>query len=194
MLKIGNQPVTVKEKDEYLGDILHEGGLAKGVRATIDKRYGRIVSAIKEITAILEDYRINSLGGLSAGLEILELALIPSLLNNAETWIEIDSDAENKLENLQNLMFRALFAVPRSTPKPILRFDLGHVSKKEKIHIKKLTFLYHLKNLQSGSLASEIFDLQVNYNFPGLITECRNLLKLYNLPDIVNSSPDLTTK
>ena len=76
--------------------------------------------------------------------------------------------------------------------KPILRFDLGHVSMKEKIHIKKLTFLYHLKNLQSGSLASEIFDLQVKYNFPGLITECRNLLKLYNLPDIVNSSPDLT--
>ena len=94
--------------------------------------YGRIFSAITEISAVLDDYRINSIGGLSAGLEIYELAIVPSLLYNAETWTNIDSDTENVLEKLQNAMFRALFAVPRSTPKPILRSDLGNLTVREK--------------------------------------------------------------
>ena len=47
--------VPVKQSDIYLGDVLHEGGLAKSVMATVDKRYGRIFSAIIEVSKILED-------------------------------------------------------------------------------------------------------------------------------------------
>ena len=153
-LKIGNQVIVAKEKDEYLGDTLHEAGLAKSVRATVDKRYGRIYSLMTEISAVLDDYRINSIGGLSAGVQIYELAILPSLLYNAETWTDIDSETENILEKLQNYMFRLLFAVPKSTPKPILRSDLGHLTVREKVHIKKLTFIHHLKNLQPESLGA----------------------------------------
>ena len=183
-LKIFNQPVPVKQSDIYLGDVLHEGGLAKSVMATVDKRYGRIFSAIIEVSKILEDYRIDVIGGLSVGLEIFELAVIPSLLNNAETWTEMNSETETKLESLQNLMFRHIFAVPMSTPKPILRWDLGQLSVKEKIHIRKLCFLHHLKNLPSNSLGAEFYELQVRFDFPGLIKECKDLLREYRLPDI----------
>ena len=96
--------------------------------ATVDRRYGKIFSAIIEVSRILEDYRIDAIGGLSVGLEIFELAVIPSLLNNAETWTEMNAETETKLENLQNLMFRYVFAVPMSTLKPIIRWDLGQLS------------------------------------------------------------------
>ena len=46
---------------------------------------------------------------MSAGLEIFELAILPSLLNNADVWIEMGKTARDKLENLQNTMFRYLF-------------------------------------------------------------------------------------
>ena len=85
-------------------------------------------------------------------------------------------------------MFRSLFAVPRSTPKPILRSDLGHLSVREKIHVKKLTFIHHPKNLKPESLGAEIYSLQVRNRFPGLFNECRDLIKLYQLPDIIDTN------
>ena len=37
-----------------------------------------------EVSAILDDFRIDTIGGMVAGLEIYELALLPSLLNNSD--------------------------------------------------------------------------------------------------------------
>ena len=55
------------------------------------------MSAIMEIKTIIEDYRIHVVGGLKSGLDIWEMAIIPSLLNNAETWDEIDEESMIKL-------------------------------------------------------------------------------------------------
>ena len=59
---------------------------------------------------------------------------------------------------------------------------------KEKVHVKKLNLLHHLKNLESQSLGNEFYTLQVQLNLPGLIKECRDLIKVYNLPDIIDSN------
>jgi hypothetical protein len=114
------------------------------------------------------------------------MAILPSLLNNADVWIFIDEQTVNRLENLQNMMYRQLFAVPNSTPTPMLRMDLGSINMKERIDQKKLNFLHHLKNLESESLAAEIYELQAKYNFPGLVSECRKLILLYGLPNIID--------
>ena len=49
-LKICNEQIMVKEKDDYLGEVLHEGGLSKSVEATVAKRYGRILTNIIEVS------------------------------------------------------------------------------------------------------------------------------------------------
>ena len=64
VIKISNEEIKIREKDTYLGDILHEGGLSQRVKATVDKRHGRTLSAIIEVSAILNDYRIDSIWGL----------------------------------------------------------------------------------------------------------------------------------
>ena len=43
----------------------------------------------------------------------------------------------------------------------------------------------------SESLAGEIFDLQTQYGFPGLVSECKGLIKTYGLPDIINGQLSL---
>ena len=153
-IKIGNEQIMVKDKDEYLGDFIHEGGLGKSAETTINHRYGRIFSSMMEVSAILDDFRIDTIGGMVAGLEIYELALLPSLLNNSDIWIDLTEESSSKLENLQNVMFRNLFGVPASTPIPLL--DVGCLKMKERIHKKKLNFLYHLRTMESESLASAI--------------------------------------
>ena len=110
--------------------------------------------AIIEIMSILNDFRIDTVGGIVAGLEIFNLAIIPALLYNAETWTQMSKESEQKLEKLQNTMFCYLFGVPETTPTPILRFEVGSLTIKEKIHVKKLTFIHHLKCLVSGQWKS----------------------------------------
>ena len=46
--------------------------------------------------------------------------------------------------------------------------------------------LHHLQNLDTGSLASEIYIAQYKFNFPGLVNECRELIRIYNLPNIID--------
>ena len=49
-----------------------------------------------------------------------------------------------------------------------------------------------MKNLPNSSLGNEFFNLQVKYGFPGLISECQNLIKLYNLDNILDEKINLS--
>ena len=92
----------------------------------------------------------------------------------------------NLVENLQLKLFRCLLAVPDSTPKPIMRFDLGCLKVLEKINIRKLTFLHFLLSSSEENLSRQIINIQLKYDFfPGLVTESRELLTYYDLPDII---------
>ena len=59
-----------------------------------------------------------------------------------------------------------------------------------------MNFIHHLIYLrdsqESESLAGEIFDLQNKNGFPGLVSECKGLIKSYRLPDIINGQLNLT--
>ena len=49
---------------------------------------------------------------------------------------------------------------------------------------KKLDFLWHLVNLDDDTLAKEILSVQRDQNLPGLVSECTEWIKTYNLPNI----------
>ena len=84
-LTLCGKPMKRIEKDKYLGDLISSAGLADSVNSTIKKRVGKVYSLIYEITAVVEDFRSNSLGGILVGLDLWELAVIPFLMNNSET-------------------------------------------------------------------------------------------------------------
>ena len=180
----GNQ---MKEKlnDKYLGDILSFRGLASSAHETIMDRYGRVYASIVETRAIVQDCRSQVVGGITAGLDIWETAHIPSLLNNCENWIQISDDSIEKLEDLQNTLYRMLLSVPRSTPVASLAWDLGGVKMKYRIIMKKLLFLHHLVGLDDQSLAKQVLSVQDHHDLPGLVTECKDLIVKFKLPNIL---------
>ena len=110
-------------EEKWLGDMVSDAGLSKSVEATVKSRYGQILSAIFEIKSVVEDLRMQMIGGIKCGLDIWEMALIPSLTNNCGTWTEISSQAIDSLNELQNMFLRNLFAVSQSCPKPALCWD-----------------------------------------------------------------------
>ena len=110
------QPMKQKSQEKYLGDFLHCDGLAASVKATVESRAASLKSGAVEVRAIIEDCRSYCLGGLDVGLEIYELAYIPAVLNNAQSWVEIDKTTLDKLEDLQCNFLRILLSTPASTP------------------------------------------------------------------------------
>ena len=53
--------------------------------------------------------------------------------------------------------------------------------------IKKLCLAKHIKSLNEGSLAKEIMETQLNFSFPGLAAEVKQLINDLILPNILNN-------
>ena len=91
-----------------------------------------------------------------------------------------------RLENLQNILLRCLLSVPNSTPIAGLHWDCGMISMEYRVYQKKIMFIHYLVYLDNESLAKEIFFSQREYNLLGFVKEGRTLLKLFNLPNIID--------
>ena len=127
-------------------------------------------------------------GGITSGLDIWETAHIPSLLNNCETWVEVSEKSLEKLEELQNTLFRMLLSVPKTTPVPSLAWDLGGMKMKFRIIMRKLLFLHHLTLLDDKSLAKQVLTVQDTHDLPGLVRECKGYIQKYKLPNVLKLS------
>ena len=181
--------IKMKEKsyEKYLGDLIHSGGVSKSVEATVNDRHGRTMLAIKEIRAIVEDCRSNTIGGLKVGLDIWESAYIPSLLNNSSTWMEIDDLSLNKLEEMQNTLYRSLLSVPHTTPKAALSWEVGGMMMKFRNMMNKLIFINHILNLNDNTLAKQILSTQIAQDLPGLKCEAEVFIAELGLPNCFTS-------
>ena len=190
--EISEQPLLLcgnimKEKttDKYLGEIISTEGLAASVQSTIMDRFGRVFASLIETRAIVQDCRSHVVGGITAGLDIWETAHIPSLLNNCEMWTHISEQSLEKLEELQNTLYRMLLAVPKTTPIASLAWDMGGIKMKFRIILKKLMFLHHLKSLDDSTLAKQVLIVQDTNLLPGLVAECKEYIYKYRLPNIL---------
>ena len=174
-----------KECEKYLGDMINGGGLPQSIKSTIDERHGRIFGSILEIRTILEDYRSSKAGGVNSGIMLWEVAVIPSLLNNSETWTDLEEEQIERMEDLQNMLLRILFNTAKTTPKALLYWDTGVLPISYKIDQHKLLFIHHLITMSEDSLAKQIYIQQKINSFPGLVPECEDLFRKYDLPDII---------
>ena len=50
---------------------------------------GKIIAATHEIKAIMDDYRMQAIGVMMGAWDLWNLAVIPSLLNNYSTWLNV---------------------------------------------------------------------------------------------------------
>ena len=140
--------------------------------------------AIKEIRAIVEDCRSNTIGGLKVRLDIWGSAYIPSLLNNSSTWMEIDDLTLNKLEEMQNTLYRSLLSVPHTTPKAALTWEVGGMMMKFRIMMNKLIFVNHIMNLDDNTLAKQVLSTQIAQDLPGLKYEAEFFIADLGLPNL----------
>ena len=167
--------MRLSESEKYLGDYMCTS-LSESVFVTVQRRKGLAMRLISELKVTIEDVRINTVGGLTAGLEIWKLAIVPFLYNNSETWVAIPKKALNVLESIQNAFFVSLFGTSRGCPIPIFYWDTGLLTVENFIIQKKLLFYHHLLTLNDDTLAKEVLLLQEENELPGLVLECKEHL------------------
>ena len=172
------------ESVKYLGDYLSCKGLQDSAFLTISRRKRLVSRSSFEIRSVVEDCRSHTVGGISAGLDLWEIAVIPMTLYNSETWQEIDTATINILEKLQYDFLRCLFAVGSGCPLPLLLSESGSILMELRILQKKVLFLHHLEHLEDGSLAKEVFREQTRLGLPGIHTECSNFLARFGLHNL----------
>ena len=175
---------------KYLGDWLSSLGLDESVALTIRKRKWQVLVSIRDIRNIVDDARANMCGGLQSGLEIWELAIIPMLMYNAESWLGISLNTISEIENLQKQFLRVLLGAATGTPIPALYWETGTLLIKNRIMMKKLMFLHHLETLPKDSLAYEVFQVQKSLNLPGLLSECSEVLCRLNVTSMESYSKE----
>ena len=179
------QALKEKQFDKYLGDQIGESTTAS-VEKTVSDRYWRIMSFIREVQTVISDCRAETTGAVTSGLLLWQMAGIPVLLNNAGSWTDISSSTIKKLNDLQLTMIRYLLKMPRSTPTPILNWDVNLLTMENQIISQKLNLAHHIATLDENSLANEIFVTQKQFKFPGLAQEVSELVTELDLPDITD--------
>ena len=133
-------------------------------------RIGKTKGSIYELRALFEDFRMQAVGGMKAGIDLYESCIVSSLLTNCGTWTEITEEEIKQLDELQNTLCRALLQLPLSTPKSSLRAAFGLVSMKFRV-------------MEAKVLAREILEEQLAMGFPGLWQEVRQICVELGLPD-----------
>ena len=101
------------------------------------------------------------MGGFQTGLVLWESCVIPSLLYNSSTWVEVSKDEEKALEDMQDYFLRLLWGAGPGTPRVSLRADTATRSMATRIYKEKIMLVYHISHLEVGSLARDMMDEQV---------------------------------
>ena len=73
-----------------------------------------------------------------------------------------------------------------------MSWDLGMVSLQHQINDMKLMFLHYVIGLDQSVLAKEIYEMQKSLNFPGLVSESRDLITYYDLPNIIDQNVSIS--
>lgn len=143
-LELCNRPMAQEKYVKYLGDYLSEKGLEDSVQLTVNKRKGLANKAIFEVRSILNDCRAHLAGGIVSGFNLWEMAVLPMLLYNAETWYEISQKTIDVLEKIQLNFLRSVLGVGSGCPLVLIYSETGMILMEYRILQRKLLFLHRL--------------------------------------------------
>ena len=175
------EKVKVVEQETYLGDEIGRS-VAESVSLTIKKRIGLATKAIFEIKAVVEDLRSTVVGGIKTGIMLWESCVVPFLLYNSSTWLEIRENDLKVLTKLQRLFLNTLLAV-RNCPAPLMLWDLGVLDMPLRILKEKALLYHHIACLPESSVAHQMMKIQESLHFPSLRDDLDRFLCKFEVQD-----------
>jgi hypothetical protein len=125
---------------------------------------------------------MQGVGGCQSAIDIYESCIIPSLLTNAGTWVQMSEEAVNRLDDLQDTFGRALLSLPLSAPRASLRATLGLQAMKWRVWEAKILLVQAIRGQEEGGPAREVLEEQLQMGVPGLAQEVSQICQDIQLP------------
>ena len=103
------------KNEVYLGDVISSQGLDIIGVLTKEKRMSKIKGVMHEAKSIMEDLRMQVIGGMAGARYLWETAILPSLLANCSSWVGIEKNIYTTLNDLQYTYLWTIYSCPLST-------------------------------------------------------------------------------
>ena len=117
-------------------------------------------------------------------IKLFEAQVIPALLFNCESWIDLSESHINDLQGFQDNFLRKLMHLPISTPKAILHWDGSMQGMRWRIAVRKLQFLRKLMKKEITNICRRAVANETIMGVKGLGHECMVIAKQVGLPDL----------
>ena len=128
---------------------------------------------------------MQAIGGMLGACDIWEKAIVPKLLANCGSWVQIDSSTIKLLEETQNLYCCLVYACPGSTPKPALRGQAGLLDMEHRVYLEKVCLVNSIlfKHSEQESYAKELLEEQLARGWEGITMEVEEICLKVGLPN-----------
>ena len=179
----GDIETKEKQEDRWLGKIISSAGLAYSVALTVASKMGKLRGACLEIAVIVNDWRAQTVGGMTTALMLLEACSTPSMLHAAGTWVNINKATEDRLNALQHWFLRLALRKGQGSPDAALLWHTSQLDMAIIIYREKIMMVIHLRSLDVATLARRTYEEQKKQSWPGLARETAAICKKLNIED-----------
>ena len=134
---------------------------------------------------------MQAMGGVETAIELYESCIMPSLMANCDTWMEVRKETEDKIDAIQDLFGKGILQMPQSTPKLSIRAALGQLGARHYIWQQKVLLVLAIWQQDEDSLARQVLEEQVRLGWPGLAKEVQEICRQTGLPDATDKETSL---
>ena len=152
-LKVHNSTMKKTDSEVYLGEIISSSGSNE---KNIANKSNQGVGAVSQI--------FSSLSQISLGHYYYDIAfimrdsiLVSKLVSSSEIWYNVTKQEYQKLENIDEMFFRRLLNVPVSVPKEGIYLEVGKISVKYIIKMRRMMYWWHLVNIDHSELLHKFY-------------------------------------
>ena len=117
-----------------------------------------------------------SIGSMKSAKNILEMAIVLSLLNNSGTWDTLDKTVLSELEKFQTYFFRQLLQVPKSCPIPGVAYEADLLTTKYRVYSRVLNLMKHIHSHSENNLSRQVMSEQLANDWPGQAQTAKQIM------------------
>ena len=187
-IKMGNVIIEQAMMEKYLGDLIHQLGCARSIQETIKDRIRKLKTTCDEIIKTAESPWMGSLRNSETPFKLFEARVIPALLNNSESWIDIQNNHIKDLQDFQDDFIRRVLHLPPQTTKAIMNWDIGMMPMKWRVAGKKLQYMRKIQLKEDDNITKRALQQEVQTGTKGLAHECRELSNELGLQNVMNGN------
>ena len=155
-LKVHDHVIKVKDYETYLGDIISNTGSNE---RNIENRRNQGLGAINQIYSMLN---LTSLGHFHFEISMVlrDAILVSKLVYNSEVWYNLTDSQIVKLEQIDEMFFRRILDVPKTTPKVGLYIEFGKIPLKFIMKMRRMMYYWHILTRNEDELLQKFYNVQ----------------------------------